>query len=105
MVNDLQMWREGEDKGRRGRDGPLYGRSAADLQHQFELGTCRCESRSNSRKATAGQDCGTIVSSTGDCGKLIAGDTSLPRANSLRRSRALERMNGNRSNTLGLKVG
>ena len=75
--------------------------SEADLQHWLTNGHLRMRIRlGEAAGPPIGQDRGTIVSSNGKRGKFITGDSSLLRSNSIRRSRALERINGNLSNTL-----
>ncbi len=57
------------------------------------------------RPAQGCQECGTIdARSNENSGKFITGDRSLPRSNSIRRSKALERIMGKRASTFSRSV-
>src|ERR1700744_1783490 len=99
------MWREGEGKWPGGLESPISNALgalfASPPAKKWDIRPVeRCLGRTVRSGGSANdQECGAIVARpNGNSGKSITDDRSLLRSNSIRRSAALERIMGKRSN-------
>src|ERR1700722_9274649 len=105
------MWREGEGKRPGGLESPISNALIASFakpttqkwDFRPAVGHARARPSDQVVRQTIrnnDQECGAIVArSNGNSGKSITGNRSLLRSNSIRRSAALDRIIGKRSNT------